>query len=107
MYWNRAQGHLTVSYLASGQPFTDQGDYFHSDEYRAPQGGVTVPTKLTRDVLESYLSCKLKAYLKLAGQKGAKCDYESLHLGVRGQVKSRVTSALCAGHLDSQIVSNV
>jgi predicted RecB family nuclease len=66
-----------------------------------------VPTKITRDVLESYLSCKLKAHLKLAGQQGAKCDYESLLLGVRDQVKSRATAALRADHPDSEIASKI
>jgi hypothetical protein len=33
-------------------------------------------TKITRDVLESYLNCKYKGHLKLVGQVGTKTDYE-------------------------------
>jgi predicted RecB family nuclease len=65
------------------------------------------PTKITRDVLESYLSCKYKAHLKLAGQQGARCDYESLLSGVRGEVKARTAKALRARHAESLIASNV
>jgi len=35
-------------------------------------------TKITRDILESYLHCKLKGHFKLTGQQGSKCDYETL-----------------------------
>ena len=35
-------------------------------------------TKITRDIMESYLNCKYKAHLKLAGQQGTMSDYELL-----------------------------
>ena len=35
-------------------------------------------TKITREVLESYLYCKTKAHLKLAGQQGSMSDYEAM-----------------------------
>lgn len=35
-------------------------------------------TKITRDVLESYLHCRTKAHLKLAGECGTKSDYEAM-----------------------------
>src|SRR5947209_2674928 len=34
--------------------------------------------KITREVLESYLNCKLKGHLKLAGESGTKSDYEAM-----------------------------
>ena len=34
--------------------------------------------KITRDILESYLHCKYKGFLKLTGQQGTKSDYETL-----------------------------
>ncbi len=34
--------------------------------------------KITRDVLESYLYCKTKGYLKLTGEQGTKCDYNEM-----------------------------
>jgi hypothetical protein len=34
--------------------------------------------KITREVLESYLNCKYKGHLKLAGEQGAQPDYGAL-----------------------------
>jgi hypothetical protein len=34
--------------------------------------------EITRDIIESYLNCKYKGYLKLAGEQGPKHDYEVL-----------------------------
>ena len=31
-------------------------------------------TKITSEVLESYLHCKFKGHLKLAGQEDTKCE---------------------------------
>ena len=45
-------------------------------------------TKITRDIIESYLNCKYKGQLKLAEQQGVKSDY-----GVRSA--NRV--ATCSG----------
>ena len=44
-------------------------------------------TKITRDVLESYLHCKTKAHLKLAGQQGSVSDYEALLVANRQEVR--------------------
>ncbi len=35
-------------------------------------------TKITLDTIKSYLSCKYKGYLKLAGEFGTKSDYEAM-----------------------------
>jgi predicted RecB family nuclease len=37
-----------------------------------------VHVKITREVLEGYLNCKTKGRLKLAGEPGAKSDYEAM-----------------------------
>lgn len=42
--------------------------------------------KITRDILESYLNCRLKGHLKLTGQQGTKCDYEILRTEMRAEV---------------------
>jgi hypothetical protein len=44
-------------------------------------------TKITRDVLESYLHCKHKGHLKLTGKQGTKCDYETLLTEMRAEVR--------------------
>ena len=45
-----------------------------------------MPTKIARDVLESYLNCKYKGYLKLTGQQGTKSDYENLLTELRDRL---------------------
>ena len=44
-------------------------------------------TNITGDVLESYLQCKYKGYLKLAGEQGLQSDYELLLEEARNQVR--------------------
>lgn len=46
-----------------------------------------MPTKLTREIIESYLHCRLKGQLKLSGQQGSKSDYELLLADQRADVR--------------------
>jgi predicted RecB family nuclease len=50
--------------------------------------------KITHDIIESYLSCKYKGHLKLAGQQGKKADYELLLAESREAVKHQATDKL-------------
>ena len=34
--------------------------------------------RVTREVLEGYVNCKLKGHLKLVGESGVRSDYDSL-----------------------------
>lgn len=43
--------------------------------------------KITRDILDSFLHCKLKARLKLIGEQGVKCDYDTLLAEMRANVR--------------------
>ncbi len=45
--------------------------------------------RITRDVIEAYISCKTKAHLKLAGQQGIVSDYEALLVENRQGVRQR------------------
>ena len=51
-------------------------------------------TKITREILESYLNCKTKAHLKLAGQQGTKSDYEGLLEATRQEVRQKAISTI-------------
>ena len=55
-------------------------------------------TKITRDVIESYLNCKYKAYLKLARQPGTKSDYELLLAELRCEVRLGATEQIAQHH---------
>ena len=48
----------------------------------APEGG-NMATKITRDIIESYLNCKYKGHLKLAGESGTPSDYEVMTTAAR------------------------
>ena len=53
-------------------------------------------TKITRDILESYLNCKTKAHLKLAGHQGSMSDYEGLLVASRQEVRQKALGKLLA-----------
>jgi predicted RecB family nuclease len=60
-------------------------------------------TKITSDVLDSYLHCKLKGHLKVAGQQGTKCDYEVLHAELRDEVRRKAIDKLLDRYPDEQV----
>jgi predicted RecB family nuclease len=50
--------------------------------------------RITRNIIESYLSCKYKAHLTLAGQRGTRSDYELLLAESREVVRRRATDKI-------------
>ena len=64
-------------------------------------------TKITRDMLESYLHCKFKGYLKLAGQQGTKGDFEAMLTELRTEVRLKATEAIIARHPGDQVAKNI
>src|SRR6266849_1652511 len=63
--------------------------------------------KVTRDVFESGLQCKYKAFLKLTGNRGMKSDYETLLAATREEVRLVTIDKIVAAHPDDEIVRNV
>jgi predicted RecB family nuclease len=64
-------------------------------------------TKITSDVLESYLRCKFKGYLKLAGQQGTKCDFEAMLAELRAEVRLKAIDAIIARHPGDQVARSI
>src|SRR4051812_2553640 len=64
-------------------------------------------TKITSDVLESYLHCKFKGHLKLAGQQGTKCDFEAMLTELRAEVRLKAIDAIIARHPGEQVARNI
>jgi predicted RecB family nuclease len=64
-------------------------------------------TKITRDVLASYLHCKVKGHLKLAGQQGTRSDYELLLAESRDEVARRATDKILARHSKEEVERDV
>src|SRR5438874_2365664 len=64
-------------------------------------------TKVTRDVLESYLHCTYKAHLKLAGEQGRPSDYVVLQQEARTRIRRAAADRLIGQHKDSDIVRGI
>src|SRR3954452_23445752 len=63
--------------------------------------------RITRDIIESYLNCKYKGHLKLAGQQGARADYETLLSEARSEVRLATIDSILARHAENQVERNV
>jgi predicted RecB family nuclease len=61
-------------------------------------------TRITRDVIESYLNCKFKGYLKLAGELGKLSDYELLMKESGERVRLAATAQLLARHKEGEVL---
>src|SRR5215510_16103235 len=59
-------------------------------------------SRITRDVLESYLFCRYKGYLKWIGHQGIKSDYEDLLADARDQVRLTVIEKIITQHRQDQ-----
>ena len=64
-------------------------------------------TKITSDVLESYLHCKFKGHRTLAGQHGTKCDFEVMLTELRAEVRLKAIDAIIARHPEDQVARNI
>jgi predicted RecB family nuclease len=64
-------------------------------------------TKITRQVLEAYLNCKTKAYLKLMGQSGIVSDYEALLISTRQEVRQRAIGTIFTLKAVAEVVTGV
>jgi predicted RecB family nuclease len=53
-------------------------------------------TKITRDVLESYLNCKYKGHLRLTGESGTPSDYEAMTAAARAASQEQAVARLVA-----------
>src|SRR5262245_19534235 len=61
----------------------------------APEGG-NMATTITRDIIESYLNCKYKGHLQLAGESGTPADYETMTTAVRQASREQAVAGLVA-----------
>jgi hypothetical protein len=63
--------------------------------------------KLTKRVLESYLVCKYKGYLKCSGQQGVTSDYESLLTKAGDEVRHKAIDKILARHQEVQVARSI
>jgi predicted RecB family nuclease len=64
---------------------------------------MTMATKITRDALESYLNCKTKAHLKLAGHQGSMSDYQGLLATNRQEVRRQAITKILAQYTEAEV----
>ena len=64
-------------------------------------------TKITCDVLESYVHCTYKAHLKLAGAQGRPSDYEILQGEARNRVRRAAAARLAGRYKDGEILRDI
>ena len=60
-------------------------------------------TKITREIVESYLNCKFKGHLKLAGRQGLRSAYELLLAEARDEVRRRATDTILSRHPAAEV----
>jgi hypothetical protein len=63
-------------------------------------------TGITREVIESYLKCKFKSYLRQTGEVGRKSDYESLLIDVRSEIRIKVRDKILAQYGAEDVALN-
>jgi predicted RecB family nuclease len=66
-----------------------------------------VVTRITNEVAESYLNCKIKAYLKLNGHLGTRSAYEEFLLQNRQLVRQQAISKMIAKTARDQIGTDI
>src|ERR1019366_3487879 len=68
---------------------------------------IIMATKITMDILESYLHCKFKGHLKLTGHQGTKSDYENVLIERRAEVRLAAIDKILARHAGEEIPRNI
>jgi len=62
---------------------------------------------ITRDILESYLTCRYKGHRKLVGERGVPADYELLRREERERVRQRAVDLLIARHREGDVTQGM
>jgi hypothetical protein len=62
---------------------------------------------ITRDILQSYLLCRVKGHLKLMAERGSPCDYETLMTELKATVSQRADEKLAVPLDESDVVRDI
>ena len=61
--------------------------------------------RITLDVFEAFLNCKLKAHLRLILQQGVKSDYEAMITDLRHEVRKKAIGKIRSNYNDDTIAN--
>lgn len=64
-------------------------------------------TRITRDVLEGFLNCKYKGYLKLIGEQGNRSAYEAMLVAAKAEVRLKAIDKIVAHHRADEVARNI
>ena len=64
-------------------------------------------SRITGDIIESYLACRFKAHLKLAGIQGIRSDYEGFLHETRREVRQQAIGKILAKTPREDVASNI
>ena len=62
---------------------------------------------ITLDILKAFFSCRLKAYLKAAGQEGVRSDYEATLIASREGLRRKAYQKIQSRHKQNTIATGV
>jgi predicted RecB family nuclease len=62
--------------------------------------------RITKDVLEAYLHCRTKGYLRQAGERGTRSDYEAVSADLRDEVRRQATARIMLLHPGGDLVKD-
>jgi len=65
------------------------------------------PGKITGEILEAYLNCKTKAYLKLQGEQDTRTDYGLLRSETREKIRLEAFKKIEAEHPKAEVLRNL
>ncbi len=68
---------------------------------------MAAPSRVTREVLDSYLHCKTKGFLTLAGRHGIESDYERWRIESGERQRLRATANLLIGYRGYQVSEGI
>jgi predicted RecB family nuclease len=63
--------------------------------------------KITNEVLEGYLNCKYKGFLKLAGEQGTRSDYEAMLIEREAEVRQKAIDRIVVCHQEAEVARNI
>src|SRR5271157_5359281 len=90
----QAKGAQLRADFRARRPWPDASGAAINEDCVGGYRGRIMAVKITRDVLEGYLSCKYKGRLQLGGEEGRKSDYEVMATDLLRQLRTRVVADL-------------